>query len=130
MKPKITIPTIIAHLMQADNKTYLSVKRLQNCMTYLYTALHEQGIADNYDQAYDPSPTTIEQAVLRNSRAFELDPAGDLIYARVLDTATLVKQYPIDGVIFLPRFQQHIPKLYAPNTPIFAPRSCPFLRIW
>lgn len=98
MKTTITTPTIIAHLMAADNKQYLSVKRLQNCMTYLNAALHKQGIADSYDLAYDPSPTTIEQAVLRNNRAFDLDPAGDLIYARQgIEVQT--QQYPIDSAV-------------------------------
>lgn len=98
MKITITIPTLVAHLMEADNKPYLSVKRLQNAMYCINTALHKQGIADSYDLAFDPSPATIEQAVLCNNRAFDLDPAGDLIYARQ-GIELITQQYPIDSTV-------------------------------
>ena len=84
--------------MAADNKPYLSVKRLQNAMYHINAALHKQGIANNYDLAYDPSPRTIEQAVLRNNHIFVLDPAGDLIYARQ-GIELLTQHYPIDSTV-------------------------------
>lgn len=96
MKITITVPTLIAHLMQADNKPYLSVRRLQNAMYCINAALHKQGIADGYNLAFNVSPAAIEQAVLCNNRAFDLDPDGDLIYARQ-GIEVLTQQYPIDS---------------------------------
>ena len=84
--------------MAADNKPYLSVKRLQNAMYHINVALHKQGIADGYDLAFDPSPAAIEQAVLCNNRAFDLDSDGDLIYARQ-GIDVLTQHYPIDSKV-------------------------------
>ena len=88
--------TVIINLLEKDKKTYLSVKRLQELLIFIYNELSKRKVLNNYEIVFDISFDSIERTVLCNSRIFDLDLDGDLIYLRERNIDNLVKQYTVD----------------------------------
>lgn len=88
--------TIIINIMAVDNKTYLSVKRLQKLFVFIYNKLSVQNALGNYEIVFDIGFDSIERTVLCNSRIFDLDLDGDLIYLRDRDITHLAELYALD----------------------------------
>ncbi len=91
--------TVMINLLEKDKKTYLSVKRLQKLLMFIYNELSKQNALSNYEIVFDISFDSIERTVLYNSRIFDLDIDGDLIYLRERNIADLVKQCDLDDDI-------------------------------
>lgn len=91
--------TVIINLLEKDKKTYLSVRRLQKLLVYIYNELSKTDDLENYDMIFDVSFDSIERTVLYNNRIFELDIDGDLIYLRDNNVDALAKQYKADPKI-------------------------------
>ncbi len=91
--------TVIINLLEMDKKTYLSVKRLQKLLMFIYNELSIQKALSDYEIVFDVSFDSIERTVLCNSRIFDLDLDGDLIYLRERNIDRLAKQYVLDQKI-------------------------------
>lgn len=87
---------VIINLLEKDKKMYLSVKRLQKLLMFIYNELSERNALGNYEIVFDISFDSIERTVLYNSRIFDLDLDGDLIYLRERNINCLVEQYKLD----------------------------------
>lgn len=91
--------TVIINLLEKDKKTYLSVKRLQKLLMFIYNELSKRDALGDYEIVFDISFDSIERTVLCNSRIFDLDLDGDLIYLRERNIDDLARQYTLDTVI-------------------------------
>lgn len=91
--------TVIINLLEMDKKTYLSVKRLQKLLVFIYNELSKRDALGDYEIVFDISFDSIERTVLCNSRIFDLDFDGDLIYLRERNIDDLARQYTLDTVI-------------------------------
>lgn len=91
--------TVIINLLEKDKKTYLSVRRLQKLLMFIYNELSIQKALDDYEIVFDISFDSIERTVLCNSRIFDLDIDGDLIYLRERNIDHLAEQYKLDECI-------------------------------
>lgn len=88
--------TIIINLLKKDNKTHLSVKRLQRLLMFIYNELSKQGAIGDYDIVFSISFDSIEHVVLCNSNILDLDLDGDLIYLRENNISSISKKYELD----------------------------------
>lgn len=88
--------TVIINLLEKDKKTYLSVKRLQKLLMFIYNELSKQDALGDYEIVFDISFDSIERTVLCNSRIFDLDLDGDLIYLRERNISSLAQMYELD----------------------------------
>lgn len=95
----IDTKTVIINLLEMDKKTYLSVKRLQKLLMFIYNELCERDALSDYEIVFDISFDSIERTVLCNSRIFDLDLDGDLIYLRERNINKLAEQYALDDNI-------------------------------
>lgn len=92
--------TIIVNLLKEDEKTYLSVKRLQELMGFIQTQLREKCQLDRYQISFDINFDAIERTVFYNNNIFELDIEGQMIYLRESKSVDeLVRQYQADNTI-------------------------------
>lgn len=99
--PKIVdTKTIIINLLKVDKKSYLSVKRLQELIHFIYLQLKEQCILEEYKISFDINFDAIERTVLYNNRIFDLDIDGETIYLRKKESVDqLVQYYQTDTTI-------------------------------
>ncbi len=92
--------TIIVNLLKEDEKNYLTVKRLQSLMEYIYMELREQCQLDQYQISFDINFDAIERTVIYNNNIFGLDIDGEIIYLRESKSADeLAQQYKADNTI-------------------------------
>lgn len=93
--------TIIINLLKVDQKTYLSVKRLQELIHFIYLQLKEQCELQAYQISFDINFDAIERTVLYNNRLFDLDLDGKMIYLRDTESVDqLAQRYQADDTIF------------------------------
>lgn len=92
--------TIIINLLKEDKKEYLSFKRLQKLLVYIYNELIKIEKIDRYNTCFDVNFDAIERTVLYNNNLFILDIDGEMIYLRKPELAeSLAEQYKTDEII-------------------------------
>lgn len=97
---KIDTETIIVNLLKEDKKTYLSIKRLQKLLVFIYDELSKQNELDKYNIYFDVNFDAIERTILYNNNIFKLDIDGDMIYLREKnDVDDLAEQFKTDRKI-------------------------------
>ena len=96
----IDTKTIIVNLLKEDKKTYLSVRRLQKLLIYIYEELSKTNEIERYQVYFDINFDAIERTVLYNSHIFKLDIDGEIIYLREKESAdSLARKYRTDDKI-------------------------------
>lgn len=101
MAKVIDTKTIIVNLLKVDQKTYLSVKRLQELIHFIYLELKEKNMLESYQISFDINFDAIERTVLYNNRIFDLDIDGEMIYLRESESLDqLARRYQTDNTIF------------------------------
>lgn len=100
MSKVVDTKTIIVNLLKVDQKTYLSVKRLQELIHFIYLELKDQCKLEAYQISFDINFDAIERTVLYNNRIFDLDIDGETIYLRETESVDqLVQRYRADETI-------------------------------
>lgn len=101
MSKIVDTKTIIINLLKVDQKTYLSISRLQNLIHFIYLQLKEQCKLDSYHISFDINFYAIERTILYNNRIFDLDIDAKKIYLRKSESVDQLAQlYPTDETIF------------------------------
>lgn len=101
MSKVVDTKTIIVNLLKVDQKTYTSFKRLQELIHFIYLGLKEQCKLKSYQISFDINFDAIERTVLYNSRIFDLDIDGEIIYLRETESVErLALRYQADDTIF------------------------------
>ena len=96
----IDIKMIIVNLLKEDKKTYLSVNRLQELISFIYDELSKENQLDKYRICFDVNFDAIERTVLYNNSIFKLDIDGEMIYLRENNNVeNLVEKYRTDEKI-------------------------------
>lgn len=96
----IDTKTIIVNLLKEDKKTYLSVKRLQELIDFIYLSLREKCKLDEYRISFDINFDAIERTVLYNNNIFGLDIDSEVIYLRESKSVEILsRQYQADSTI-------------------------------
>lgn len=72
--------TIIVNLLKKDNKTFLSVGRLQDLLDFIYLQLQEKNKLDEYQIVFDVYFDALERTVIYNGNIFALDIDDKTIY--------------------------------------------------
>ncbi len=92
--------TIIVNLLKEDEKTYLSLERLQNLLEFIYQELRNRDKLDSYQISFDINFGAIKRTVMYNSNIFALDIDGENIYLREPESIdVLADRYKVDDTI-------------------------------
>ena len=94
--------TIIVNLLKEDRKTYLSFKRLQKLLIFIYDELSKTQKIDKYNTCFDVNFDAIERTVLYNNNIFRLELDGEIIYLRETESVEkLAEQFQTDETIIM-----------------------------
>lgn len=97
---QIDTRAVIINLLKEDKKSYLSIKRLQRLLIYIYDELSMQFDLADYNICFDINFEAIERTVLYNNHLFKLDIDGDMIYLRdSTNIDNLANQYKICSIV-------------------------------
>lgn len=110
MNKTIDTRMIIVNLLKEDQKTYISVDRLQRLIIFIYKELAAKHQLKQYQIFFDINFDSIERTVLYNNNIFRLDIDGDMIYLRDVDSMDdLAEKYRADKTIIeiIDEFIQH-----------------------
>ena len=93
----IDTKTVIINLLYEDQKTYLSINRLQRLISYIYEELIKRKILKNYNVYFDINFEAIRRSVIYDNYLFDLDIDGEIICLKdnhnILD---LSKEFVVD----------------------------------
>lgn len=96
----IDTKTIIVNLLKEDEKTCLSIERLQNLLSFIYVELWKRKKLCDYQISFDVNFEAIERTVMYNHEIFALDISGEIIYLRNSQRInTLAQDYILDETI-------------------------------